>query len=245
MTSGTDWRDVLKDKVQEFWDAGRRALVLSRVPALLKDAGIDIEPLLAGRKLRPFLASECGEGLQLVQSEKNPIIWGLLPATVNATPPYDQYLYRPTGERPRRFAPAVWRAFVTPIEAGRRRWLTDEPSVHFSDLPEDEAPTAAHEVERRFVVDAVGDSEVDRALVISRIGEWAAEQKLDPTRFELGRRKPPLPQPDGARTRTRTDSAPNALDQFLGLLLPSELTRISIPLDVVARLRSTPVRDEG
>lgn len=240
MAVDADWRDVLKARVQEVWDREQRALMLSRVPQVLKDAGIDAGELLQGRKLRPFLEAEGAGHFNLIQSERNHIVWGILPSAVAASRPYDQYLLRPEAERALRFAHAAWVAFTTPIEPGRRRWITDEPSVHFQDLAEDAEPGAGYHIDRRYIAEGDARGEVGGAVVVARIGEWAAEQKVDPSRFALGRRKSPVPRGDRAQP-----VGESALDQLLGILLPSELTRMSIPLDVVARLRSTKPRGEG
>ena len=234
-----NWLDTLAALVQREWDDKGQAILLSRVPSLFEDEGFDPEDILQGRKLRPFLENETEGRFRVLRSDDQKIVWGLLPATAQISEPYTRYFPKSSSDRPIRFAPSAWKAFTLAIPEGQRRWLFDQPSIRFEDFASDEAAVDGHEVERRFVTvsERSEDDEVHRATVLSSIAAWAAEKSIDPSRFALGRKRAPVSkaaQPSPAPGSTGA----TALDQLLSLLQPGELTRISLPLDVVARLRS-------
>lgn len=244
-----DWLDTLTSIVETQWKDEGFAVLLSRVPALLEGEGFDLQAILQGRKLRPLLETEAADRLKLLQSEASHMIWGIVPADAEVSAPYARYFRRQNRDRPLRFAPSAWKAFTLPIAEDERRWLFDEPTIHFEDRATDQAGQSGHEVERRFVVlpeSEKEEGEVFRARVLKAIADWASEQNLDPSRFALGRKRAPAAKPMPTPSpRSAPFVAETALDQFIGLLQPGELTRISLPLDVVVRLRSVKLKPDA
>lgn len=234
------WKVVLRQVCQEAWDETGRAVLLSRVPSLLRNEGIDLAGLLAGRRLRPFLQTEGADAFQLLQSEANPIVWGIVPAAAEIKLPVDQYLQRAdsTPAKAQRFAPAVWKAFTTPVEPGFRRWLLDEPSPHFRDLPDGQTAEGGKEIQHHLIAGVPAGGEVDNARTLSAIARWSSEQRVDPSRLSMDRKRVRASKPEGASSSSGTQ-----LDELLGLFLPAELTRVSVPLDVIARLSNTPPKN--
>jgi hypothetical protein len=231
------WLDALSKLVEDEWNEHGYALLLSRVPALLGAQGFETETILQGRKLRPFLEAETAGRFRVIRSDPNSIIWGLVPATAEVSEPFARYFRRSSGPKPPRFAPSAWKAFTLPIPEGKRRWIFDEPSIHFRDEDSDVHPEGGHEIERRFIVSAGEEPEegdVYRAAVVASIGSWGSETGVDPTRFALGRKKKPLAKPEQVRRSEIT-----AFDQLVALLQPGELSRISLPLDIVVRLKAS------
>ncbi|MNS08994.1 hypothetical protein D3C72_404630 [compost metagenome] len=244
-----DWLDTLTSIVEAQWNDEGYAVLLSRVPSLLEQEGLDPQTILQGRKLRPLLLSEAAERLKLLQSETNHIIWGIVPADAPVSAPFVRYFRPSAADRPLRFAPSAWKAFTVPIAEDQRRWLFDEPAIYFEDRQSEEAGDGGHEVERRFIVrpqEDTEESEVFRARVVATIGAWAAEQDVDPSRFALGRRRAPATKPSPTPPPHPVPSlSATALDQLISLLQPGELTRITMPLDVVARLRSVKLKPDA
>lgn len=236
-----DWIEVLKENCQVEWDKHGKVLILSRIPPLLEDAGVDVKGLLGGQKLRPFLLTNAAGNFQIFQSERNDILWGIAPLLENLAEPFDKYFPKSPAPHATRFAPSFWKAFTSPLAPGKRRWVTDEPSIRFADLDTEVAPQSGSlEIERRFVLGLDEDSEVDTAAMLQNIAAWGTDNKVDTGRFALGRKKAPVPKAPAA-----TSDARSALDQLLDILHPSETARISMPLDVVARLASTKVKGEA
>ncbi len=234
MTEG--WLEALNAHVEREWTGSGHVLLLSEVPSLLTRDGFDMQAILQGRKLRPFLQAETADRFKLIQSDPTSIVWGLAPLHADVAEPFNRYFRRATGPKPLRFAPSFWKAFTLPIEEGKRRWVFDEPSIHFRDEDADSSPEAGYEIERRFIVpseDGAATGDVYRSSVLTSIGSWGVEMKVDPSRFSLGRKKVHAPRSEPAASITEK----NNLDLLLSLLHPTELSRISLPLDIVARLK--------
>lgn len=237
-----DWLNFLTEHVEAEWKEYGFAVLLSRVPSLLERGGFEPEAILQGRKLRPLLEVQAAEQLKLVQSEINRIIWGIVPANAQLVEPYHKYFRRATADRPVRFAPAVWRAFTAPIDAGRRRWLFSEPTVHFDDRSAGDPGDGGYEVPSRSIMmpeNNGGRSDHFSSKVTAAIYAWANESSVDVSQFSLGRRSGSATKPGlSPQAGSVPSSASTALDRLLELLQPAEMTRISLPLDVIARLRS-------
>lgn len=230
------WLEALSARVEREWTDSGHVLLLSEVPGLLTRDGFDMQAILQGRKLRQFLQAETADRFKLIQSDPTSIVWGLAPLHADVTEPFNRYFRRATGPKPPRFAPAFWKAFTLPIAEGKRRWVFDEPSIHFRDEEADSRPEMGFEIERRFIVpseDEAATGDVYRSSILTSIGSWGVETKVDPSRFSLGRKKVQASRLDPATSITEG----NNLDLLLSLLHPTELSRISLPLDVVARLK--------
>lgn len=236
-----DWLEALDSFVKAEWTDHGVALLLSRVPALLGSRGFEMEDILQGRKLRLFLETETEGRFKVIRNDSYAIMWGLVPAEANVSEPYTRYFRPPSGVKSVRFAPSAWKAFTLPIPEGKRRWLFDEPSIAFADHPSDQPPEGGYEVERRFIAPLQEgvENEVFNTTVQALIASWAVEKRIDVSRFALGRKRAPIAKLQRASTPHVETEGDTALDQLLGLLQPGELARISLPLDVVVRLRST------
>ncbi len=220
------------------WEKHGTVLILSQVPHVLESAGFDVKELLAGQKLRPFLQAKSEGHFQVIPNERNRTLWGLAPLSAELSAPFERYFPQADSARAPRFASSMWRAFTISVAPGKRRWVFDEPSIHFLDLDAEEPqPDSGIEVERRFIVEATEGGEVETATIIQSIAKWGIENSIDTTRFAIGRKKLPSAKPAASNFQTQ-----NALDQLIAILLPAELSRISLPLDVVARLKSTKVK---
>ncbi|WP_395944467.1 hypothetical protein [Brevundimonas sp.] len=243
-----DWLETLESLVKDEWKEHGVALLLSRVPALMAGCGFSMEEILKGRKWRVFLETDPQvEGrFRVIQNEGHSIVWGVVPADAQVSEPYSRYFRTRTSAKPIRFAPAAWKAFTLPIPEDRRRWIVDEPSIGFADHPAENVPETGYEIERRFIVpeETGGDNEVFKAEVQASIASWASELQIEVSRFGLGRKRVPVSKAQRPATIIAEGGAETALDQLIGLLQPAERTRISLPLDVVERLRSIRLASE-
>jgi hypothetical protein len=223
-----DWQTVLSEHAGELFKQTGRGLLLSRVPSLLRSQGIEPRDFLQGRKLREFIQSEGGPGLTLIQSEVNPLLWAILPADAKPVEPYSRYFPSPEArseERPPRFQPAVWQAFIRTKAPQMRRWLFLAAPTRFEDFEEADEPIGGTEVEEEFIVD---QEQFFRSTgtVIGNIEKWAAKHELNV--HEL------LVRPKG--TDSQTGPSRSVLIEFLRALRPEERHRIAIPADIAARL---------
>jgi hypothetical protein len=222
-----DWRALLIETARATFNRGGRGLLLSRVPDLLRDAGIDLEILLSGQKLASFLATNGPPAMQIVRNNENLAQWAILPPEIQIAPPMSQYFPPARTDVSRKhlpkFHPSIWRAFVTELPLSYRRWIDTSGSLRFTDLPETEEITSLVEVDREFVrTDSLFRS---NDLVASHIESWAARHDIPLSKLTLF---------DGKKDPTGR-LAENALAIFLEALTPQEASRISIPADIVAR----------
>lgn len=229
------WVEALATECRKHWDSTGKVFLLSGVPGVLRIAGYKVEDILQGRKLKDVLFQEGTDAVKVVQNEASHLIWGLAPTDVTLEPPHSQY-FPPHRERPAtslpniRFKPAFWKAFAAPLEEDNRRYLLAGPWVRFQDLPKIvDAPAGSTAIEREYTADASPvSSEEGVNSTLTRISQWMKAHDADPSQYAVGKVAGKL----GGVARAEE----SALHDFLAMLTPSELHRLSLPLDIVARL---------
>jgi hypothetical protein len=222
-----EWRAVLREASSSFLRDHGRGLLLSGVPVVLRNAGIDIGQLLGRQKLAPFLATFGPPEIQLIRSEENPALWAILPGDAEIAPPLSRYFPQPKPEdakaTPPRFHPAVWRCFVTNLEPGNQRWLNLSGTPFFFDRVEGEPVDGAVEVDREFVrTDSLFKS---NDAIAASIEQWAAKHGIDSAKLVVSEN----------REVSHGKGKEAVLTSFLSSLTRDEMVRISLPADVVAR----------
>lgn len=225
------WIAELGRIVEERWRTTGRPVLLSAVPGLLRNVGINIKAISGGRSLRAFIETAAGshESFRLHRDPASPLIWGLVPSSAAVQSDQNLRLGMPppnaesTGPVSRAH-PAVWKAFNTPLADGFRRFISLDP-IHYKDIKAgvNTEPEGMVEVRSPYLAEEGAHEAPHR--VADRIGEWIAENGLDRDRFFVSRRRSTL----SAANQTR-------LAVLLSLFKEDELSRVSIPLDVIARL---------
>jgi hypothetical protein len=215
----TDWQAALKRAVDERWN-DEKVFFVAEVKPFLTKQGVDVETLLKGRQVRYFIDSEMPE-LKQIQHDHEPTNWGLVPNEAVIEPPTARYFGRDESRRRESFPfqNALRVAFTRPLETGRVRWLVLHP-LRFLDLPAGEAAPSGIEILRAEIEAGASGEEL-----VTRIEAFLRSSGVDPEAFRTGQARP-APPPRG-----RT-----ALHQFLSLIPASDLSRVSIPLDLVRRL---------
>jgi len=232
-----DWRDVLASAAQETYDQSGHGLLLSRVPYVLRQCGVDVRQILQGRRLAAFLVGEARDKFHVVQNEINKVLWSILPPSVIPETPFSQYFAAPkatsTENHLPRYHSAVWRCFVKELAPGYRRWINLIPPISFVDLSETESDPNGIEVEREFVrTDSLFKSNDEISANIQR---WSAKHQIDSSQITiLDHRKP---QDVGRGSRR------NPMIEFLNSLNAEEARRIQIPADIVARFAGLRLHD--
>jgi hypothetical protein len=105
------------------------------------------------------------------------------------------------------------------LEAGKARWLILSP-VRFVDLPTGEVEPSAFEVPRDQIEPGASGERLGQ-----RVEAFIRACGLDPDLFRIGQVRP-----------IQTIKGRTALHQFLNLIPASDLSRVSMPLDIVRRL---------
>jgi len=126
----------------------------------------------------------------------------------------------------RRFVSGFWNAFRVPLEDGRTRFVGLKTPIRFQDLGSEEPPPRDFkEIRPDDILGLDGSIEQIR----KKISEWLERNKLSETEFLV---------------KSRREDARLPADDLLGRLIvalePDELRRMSIPMDIVGKLRRKP-----
>jgi len=177
--------------------------------------------------LASYLRSKLPDYVTVLQSEENPTIVGVIPAKVvdDNSLSADNLLSRSvrrTGYASPRFHRAFWAAFIKDLEPEKHRHVFIGPPPRFRDLGIDEDPGDTIKVAKEYIV----GTDDDIAAVYESIKKWIRANKLKEEVFV-------------AKSTPIAEELPP--DDLLGRLVESltqeELKRMSIPLDIVSKLR--------
>lgn len=175
--------------------------------------------------LAEFVRNHAVDRIRLLSGSDHPLVLAAMPAEVEQGADVDSLLARVrerSTTRSPRFHPAFWAAFRVPLEDGRRRFLAASPPFRFEDVaPADSTRTGSVEVERQYIANAGADaSDVERL-----IAEWLTANELSRDGFL-------------APKQTNDNLPPNdLLGRLIVSLEPDDLRRMTIPLDIVGKLR--------
>lgn len=212
--------------VREWWDEHQTPLLLSRLGN--QDNGeVARQAKEQAGSLGAYLHRRLPEHVQIIQhSTKSPLI-GALPADVDISviEDVDVLLDQTRSQTPRtsqRFHPAFWAAFRKPLLESRRRYTSVHAPPQFQDVLPADQPDGFVEVDRKYIVGT--EAEVEE--VQKTIQLWLADNGFESTEFLATR-------------PTATAQLPS--DDLLGRLLlaleSDDLKRLSMPLDIVDKLR--------
>jgi len=226
--SVADWVEKLVEEARTRWSEGR-LLLLSQIPAFLRDRGIDLTGVQAGRPLLTTLRKDCAHELSFFQDPENPAVWAALPSDVSTNlEAANVFASRPsTGFSPTpvsafRFKPWFWAAFVKQIETGKRRWVLQNRYLDASgDRP---VPPSAREVVPDDVVYPGTGQPVDSAAVSASIEAWVKRNGVDLAEFNAG-----------GSVHGHQGNEPVRRLAFESLD-SADLRRIKIPMDIVLKL---------
>jgi len=225
-----DWIALLEHEAKTRWDNGK-LLLLSQIPPVLRENGIDVHETLAGRPLLTALKLEGAGHIALVQHPIHSAVWAALPKNVADANDARTIFPLPTTpniavftEDTQKFQPWFWAAFVKVLEPGRRRWLLANSFVdHEAAAPQ--LAENAYEVTRADIVNPGPSMPVDRVAVLKSIEAWAVRNRLELSRFELSHGNHRSQEIARAKIHLPFDS----LDS-------DDLKRIVVPLDIVMKL---------
>ena len=225
--AATTLANRISELVEEHWHEHSRPLLLSQLGSA--DQG-DVGK--SAKQLSPNLAAFIRgyvSGVRIVSGSTVPPIFAALPANIGQEVDVDDLLAEKRRERSsvrvRRFLPAFWAAFRVPLDESKRRFVSTRAPVRFQDESDEVGRSGFVEVQRQHIT--TGDA--DDAVVQQQISEWLQRNELNDEAFLVA-------------SRSGTD-LPH--DDLLGRLLvslePDDLKRMSIPLDVVLKLRRQPL----
>lgn len=232
--------EILNKIVNKHWAESKTALLLSKIKSEMERENCNVDDWLNGRKLKDAILEDSKGHIRLIRNPKQPLVWGAVPHDSDL--PEDQSLIfarfanktSNSSEEPR-FNRAVWLAFAKPILPEARRYLEIGPPSKYRDIYDDEEiPKLGIEVDKNFISnarDTPSSTEDHENRVAENIRNWANDNNIKIEELILSR-----------RSRHDQSSRPhdhvNHFDYLdLSTLSPAEKARISIPLDLLSKIK--------
>ncbi len=215
--------------VEDHWSKQGTPLLLSTLGSL-EDGRISREARREHVGLRAFLERALAERLRVVEHSHQHTIVGAVPRTeaTDEIEDWDQLLEKTRSDLALpRLHRALWAAFRKPIADGEERYVTvDERGVRFADVSAEHRPKGGTRVSPELIagLDASDEDAYERATA------WLEANDLDIERF---RHSATSRDPHGL-------PANDLLGELIGALGTEDLGKISMPMDVVAKLRRHP-----
>ena len=212
--------------VEEHWDQHEKPLLLSQLGSL-DNGEIAKSTKQESGGLKAYLQDHLADRVRVIQHSSNFTVIGAIPAqaTLDDNISIDELFFRLSHQPAKqvaRYHPAVWAAFRRLLEESKLRYLKITTPVHFVDIAEDEKPEGFVEVDRKFIADSNADpSEIEENII-----SWVQNNKLEISIFQAKRRLPGMHFPSS-----------DLLSKLLASLGEEDLRRISMPLDIVHKLR--------
>lgn len=224
MTDPAELADRVAELVDEHWGEGDGPLLLSQLGAADQGEVGRLARDISGN-LAAFIEGYAADRVQIVSGSAHPLVLAAMPANVEPNVGVDDVLARArerVATRSPRFHPAFWAAFRVPLDEGNRRFVSIRLPIRFVDLPSTAENHPGHvEVERQYIADAEGDAGDVQRL----ISDWLSANELDSGRYL-------------AANGVLSDLPNNdLLGRMLVALDDEDLKRMTIPLDVIGKLR--------
>jgi hypothetical protein len=218
------WQKAIREIVVKNWDESTRFSPLSFLGTELKKRDVAIPDGLGLLK-----AAQSVGGVHAIQRPGHPLVWGLHPAGISIDDDLEKYFRSSAGAPP---APLVqrfiWQAFKTEIGGDDKR-VIDFAEGSFSDVstPPQLGPD-------QFLIersDQLPPSErLDKLKMYAHISAWLDSKGLK----DRGLQVEPVEQAPPATSQPMPRSL---LDLILDSLPERDLQKITIPADVIDRLR--------
>lgn len=222
--------------VGETFALRRQVVLLSYLGQALNKRGFHFREILGEEKLADFIRARLDDRVKVIATPVNPLIWAAYPADVALDKEIDPFGLQKSPPRessppPRRdkkrelVAHKVWFAFSHVLGPEFKRIVILDPVIDYKDYdPKFEAGLDGIEVPRELIVPSGSLPREERdQRIYDNINGWATDNGV-PFRRLL-------------EERTDTAASRNALDILLASLNESDLAQISVPLDIIARLR--------
>lgn len=236
-TSQSQMRKILlqneiKRFVNERFEETRRIVLLSLVGQSLSRDGIDVKGILHEQKLADFIRDSLSDSLSLVALPTDPKVIGAYPIGVDLASEIDPFgteKRKPISDdknnvvRLERIKREVWAAFSHRLSSTHQRAFRLKPIPEYIDFEETEDRPNGYPIPRDLIVPPGGDPSTRNAEIFKNISAWSANSGIPFSDLldDLHPRRP----------------SKSALDVMLSSLGESDLARISLPLDIVNKLR--------
>ena len=216
----------LVNAIQHYWKEHQAPILLSQLGSQIpREDSTRIKE--EHGNLATYLRQELSEHISLIQSHENPTIIGAIPVGLDPSSLTDtDALLSRTPRRGvqalPRFHSAFWAAFVKELDPDVKRHISVGPPPRFRDIDQDAKPENTIEVAREYIC----GTDEDVGNVHKSIGNWLQEHNLQEKPFLA----------DVALTQDQLPTN-DLLGKLVVALSPDELRRLSIPMDIVSKLR--------
>ena len=209
--------------VSDHWKENGKPLLLSQL-GMHGDGRIAAETSELEGRLSSYLRKRLNEYVSVVQHSRVHAKIGVIPADVAVPGNIDELFDSSSGEKSNTYHFAFLLAFRKPLLGTKRRFISKGVPPHFRDLELNaKVPSAYAEVSRDYIVEPGSDDSV----VIQSADRWLADNDLQPSSFLWSAPTGPVEFPRG-----------DLLSQLLRSMTSEDLRRVSLPLDIVFKLRS-------
>jgi len=225
-------KEAIPRIVTEQFESDRRVVFLAKVGQRLRREGLDFKEVLGDVGLAKFIRDELAGEVELTHDPHDPKVVSAYPSSVDLSQEVDPRPRLGTratlpSQRPpstsRLFIRDIWYAFSHPLEAGKTRYVRLTPAPAYRDIPDGEEVEDGFKVSPEDIIPTGTAPAYDRnRMIIRNIEKWAAENGI------------PL---DEISERPRKKAVGTALDVLLNSIPPADLSRVSMPLDVIRILR--------
>ena len=208
--------------VTEYWETNRVPLLLSRL-GLQDDGEISKLTRQYSSSLREYLERHLSDQVRVVQHQSKSQLVGAIPMEVDLDEGGADTVLEKTQNKTAntvlRFHPAFWAAFRKPLDKSKSRFMSDHVPVRFMDSASLQTPHGFVEVEREYIV----GPDADFFRVQQTAQDWLDHSGIEPSIY--------------LSSGKSTEQPRDLLDRLLDTLETSELERVTMPLDVVSKLR--------
>lgn len=227
-------KEKIVDLVAQRWMADKSPLLLAQLGQMFAQEGIDLRPILKGRRMRSFISAELNDRLQIIQSPTDKLVQGVVPLEVAAE---GEAAFRSVVESQSvkpvapRYHPRFWLAFLKQMRPDQIRIINLTDPITFRDVAEGaETPSGEYVIRAKDLISDENLTKSERdAKTLERIREWLQANGVH----------------EAVVLAKPRDSKPQFADCLLFALLDaledSELKRVALPLDIVRKLRDVPV----
>ena len=213
--------------IRQHWEEEKKPLLLSQLGSLDSGRVAKGAKSLMG-SLGVYLRVRLAGKVRVLQHSTKPVVVGAIPSDVDVpASDVDRLLGQGSegGKGVGRYKAAFWAAFRKPLDPSERRYLHVDQPCHFRDSG-DEA-VAGHgytEIERSFIADQGADD----TKTEESIRAWLESKGMEAQEFYQSRDGTSLPHDD-------------LLGRLVSALDAEDLKRMTVPLDIVQKLRRRPL----
>ena len=232
---------ILKEFIAELaktnYSKEGKGLLLSQVGDIVSKKHPELRNVLGSRKLVGFIETELADSVQILTSPENHIVKVILPANVMVNEDVLQFFPKrdaaSSSVKKTRYNRAFWAAFSHPLANGNTRLVGFEPQVNYEDIAGGAPPATIKKIiTPDLVIDEI--KEPDPAKRVQRINEiishWLQTNAVSVDIVEAKTEK------GHVFTSVSGSQKGSLLEVLLAALDDTDLKRIQMPLDVVAKL---------